>query len=256
MDLGTQHFTPALHADSNLPSVFDEGVVRFSILFTRWMDTNEWSHPTMTVLAKAACGKVGWLHSSQISGLRHAKLKSPGPRTFVAIERLNFYLYRYLTTKKLIPNTSSSNHYANGWAVLEDGRPPSVGWWMEIFCGVRLPKDIDLDKHSFTNSDALKFSEGFGRRVRALFRARGLDIIEDLRTTVHKYYTAGDDTRVEKVSQVVLKKAVWTPEELSYEMPALLSLTSALNGPETEDQLLQEVGLIGGQHTNSTREST
>ena len=57
---------------------YEKGLHTFSILFTRWMDSNDWSHPIMVSLAKGAMGGTGWLHSSQISGLRHAKLRSPG----------------------------------------------------------------------------------------------------------------------------------------------------------------------------------
>ena len=62
-------------------SLYAKGRRTFSLLFSRWMDTNEWSHACM--------GGVRWLHSSQISGLRHNGLENPGPRTFIALERLN-----------------------------------------------------------------------------------------------------------------------------------------------------------------------
>lgn len=227
----------------DLSDQFDQGIINFSILFTRWMDTNEWSHPAMTALAKAAAGNVGWLHSSQISGLRHAKLKNPGPRTFIVIERLNFYLHRYLTQKTLIPNTTSSRSYATGWAIIEDGVPPSVGWWFEVFCGSRLPKDIDLGKLVFTPQQAKNFSEAFGRLARVLIAKQGFDLIEDLKRLVRDHYTAGDDDRVTKVVQVIRKESVWTPDEISYEMPSLLALTAELGGPDTESLLLETLDL-------------
>ena len=76
---------------------YDQGVRNFALLFTRWMDLNGWSHPVMVALAKSALDGTSWLHSSQISGLRHGKLVSPGPRTFKAIQVLNYYLWLYKT---------------------------------------------------------------------------------------------------------------------------------------------------------------
>jgi len=100
-----------LGPDATIRDQFERGVLDFSFLFTKWMDTNAWSHPVMVQLA-AGClqlpGGKGWLHSSQISGLRHGKLLSPGPRTFMAIERLNFYLHRYATEKLLLPGSTSA----------------------------------------------------------------------------------------------------------------------------------------------------
>lgn len=197
----------------------------------------------MTLLAKQASGGVGWLHSSQISGLRHGKIKSPGPRTFVAIERLNFYLHRYLTNGLLIPNTPSSNSYAKGWAVTEKGEPPSVGWWVEVFSGYRVPSDFDLEEVAFTDRRATEFSESYGRLIRVLIARRGFDLIEELPQLIKQHYTAGDEKRVAKVTKVIRKEAVWEPEEIVYELPSLVALSAFLEGPTTEQELLDTLEL-------------
>jgi hypothetical protein len=217
---------------------FLSGVRTFSLLFTRWMDTNGWSHPKMVALATACMGGTAWLHSSQISGLRHAKLLSPGPRTFIAIERLNFYLHRYATTRTLIPGTSSSNHYAEAYAVTEDGDAPSLGWWVEVFCGYRNPRDIDLRREFFTDSQARDISAAWGALVRKLMTQSGIDLITDLDRVLRLHYPAKDASRLEQTLAVIQNRQTWTADQLANELPAISALTADLGGPRNEDDLL------------------
>lgn len=219
-------------------SQFEQGVKTFSLLFTRWMDTNGWSHPTMVSLAKASMGGVGWLHSSQISGLRHSKLFSPGPRTFIAIERLNYYLHRYSTSKKLIPGTDSSNDYSNPFVITEDGKPPALGWWVEVFCGQREPKDIDLRQSWFSDRQVDEMSTSWGSMIRKLFRDKDLDLIVELDRVLRDHYPARDSARLDRIRAVIQARESWTPDEFAAELPAISSLTAHLGGPETEDELL------------------
>lgn len=218
---------------------FKSGVDTFALLFTRWMDTNGWSHPTMVTLAKACLDGTGWLHSSQISGLRHARLLSPGPRTFIAIERLNFYIHRYATTKKLLPGTPGSNLYAKAFAVTEDGKPPELGWWVEVFCGSRIPKDIDLRQSFFTENQASKISATWGGMIRKLMIQQDMDIIVELDGILREHYPAKDTDRVNRVAKVIQNKETWTPQELVNELPAISSLTAHLGGPQSEADLLR-----------------
>lgn len=220
---------------------FQQGVHRFRLLFVRWMDLNAWSHPVMTNLAKSALGGASWLHSSQISGFRHAKLLSPGPRAFIAIERLNYYLHRYKTEKKLIPNTASSNFYADPFVITENGEPPGVGWWVEVFCGVRIPADINFNEAAFTAEQAESLSHSWGRLIRKLLTLNGYDLIADLESAVRKRYPAGDEDRIEKHLCVIRMKDVWTPDELANELPALASMAMSLGGPMSEEALITEL---------------
>ena len=220
---------------------YNKGVHTFAKLFTRWMDSNEWSHPVMTSLARSALGGTAWLHSSQISGLRHGKLVSPGPRTFLAIAELNRCLHVYVTEKKLIPGTMGSNHYTNGYCVLEDGVPPTSGWWFEVFCGQRIPKDIDLSAAFYTEDDATAMSKIWAKAFRRLVSNGGYDIYEDLDKVLRLHYPAKDIDRLDLIARVVRAENVWTPEQLVNEIPALTKLTSALGGPQTEDQLIAEI---------------
>lgn len=220
------------------PSLYEKGRRTFSLLFIRWMDTNGWSHPVMTSLAASAMGDVRWLHSSQISGLRHNKLPNPGPRTFVAVERLNYYVHRYSTEKRLIPGTDSSRLYSQAFAITEDGEPPSAGWFYEVFCGLRVPKDIELHQAFFTDAQAEMICTNWGALIRKLIRDQDLDLITDLDRILRESYPTKEPERRTNVRGVIQNTYSWSPEELITELPAVLALTSALGGPRNEDDLL------------------
>ena len=225
----------------NHREVFDRGVETFSRMFTRWMDSNEWSHPNIVLLAKSSLNGSAWLHSSQVAGLRHGTLKSPGPRTFIAIARLNFYLHRYKEHKLLIPNTQSSNLYREPDVILDGDQPPALGWWVEVFTGDRRPSSMELDEVFFTEAQAVKFSKGFGKLARRLLAVNGLDIVTDLDVALYRHYTPGDTQRVETIKQVLLDESVWTSEQLRVELPVLAQMTAALHGPADEAALLAEL---------------
>jgi hypothetical protein len=218
---------------------FTQGVSTFSLLFTRWMDTNGWSHPTMVTLARACLEGTSWLHSSQISGLRHGKLLSPGPRTFIAIERLNFYIHRYATTKKLLPGTPGSNLYAKAFAITEGGKPPQLGWWVEVFCGQRQPIDIDLRETFFTEEQASRISAAWGAMIRKLMIQQDMDIITELDRVLREKYPAKDAERLRRTNAVIQNRDVWNAQQLANELPAISALSAELGGPSTESDLIQ-----------------
>lgn len=221
--------------------LFEQGNRLFSKMFTYWMDTNSWSHPTMVALARGCLNGRSWLHSSQIAGLRHCTLHAPGPRTFVAIERLNFFLHRYLTTKLLIPGTGNSNAYAGGFAITENGEPPPLGWWVEVFVGQRRPTCLDLDQHLFTEAQAVDLSERWGAMVRKLFIKQGLDLITELEKTVWHKYPVKEPDRVNKLFEVILNKSAWSTDELTRELPAIATFTANLGGPADAETLIQQL---------------
>ena len=228
-----------IHQDAK--AAYQSGVEVFALMFIRWMDTNRWSHPTITALARAALGGLTWLHSSQISGFRHAKLLSPGPRTFKAIEILNKALWEYKQTGKLIPGTKSSNHYTEPYVITENGVPPDYGWFVEVFIGDRVPTDLDLSKSYFTEEEATNFSKRFAKLVRKLMVMQDLDPIDDLQTIIRTHYPAGDATRVAKLEEILWSREIWGAEELKVELPALVSMTAALEGPASEELLVESL---------------
>lgn len=220
---------------------FNTGVQVFGRMFTRWMDNNKWSHPTMTSLAKASMGGVSWLHSSQISGLRRGQLISPGPRSFVAIKVLNDAIYEYVTQKKLISGTGSSNDYANAVPILEDGCPPELGWWFEVFAGIRTPKDFvyEYDENEITPEKSEVMSKNLARLFRRLMWDLNYDAVEDLSAVIRKFYVVRDRDRVDKFTAVMQGQAAWSPSELLNERPALAQFSKGLGGPSTEESLFE-----------------
>jgi len=220
---------------------YESGVALFSRLFTRLMDSNGFSHPTTVLLAKAALGGAGWLHSSSINGLRKGSLMNPGPRTFVAVQALNEALWRYESKKILIPGTTSSNLYQDARAITEDGVAPDLGWWFEIFAGIRQPKDPSLLGPAISSRKAEEYSAAWGALMRALFMRAGIDLIVEHSRLISQSYPSGDTERVRKCQQVLFGHAVWSAEEFLNELPALTSFSKALGGPASEEDLLEEL---------------
>ena len=189
----------------------------------------------MVALAKACLDGVSWLHSSRFP-VASRQAAEPGPRTLKP-SVLNYYLWVYREHKKLLPNTESSNHYRDPYVITENGKPPELGWWMEVFVGDRMPSDLDLNQHSFTDS-AVSMSKGYGKLIRKLMVLNDYDPIADFDTVVRDHYPAKDFNRVEKVTKILFNQDSWTPEELVNEMPALVTMSAALDGPVTEEKLI------------------
>lgn len=232
----------SLQEDESIQDRFDAGRRLFSRLIATWMAQNDWSHPVMIKLASACLqlpGQKGWLHSSQIAGLRHATLGAPGPRCFVGLERLNYFLHRYRTEGMLLPNTECSNDYYDPWVITENDQPPSLGWWVEVFCGYRVPKNIDLDIVSFTNVQAIRFSHAWAALIRQLLISKKYDIILDLTKVIERLYPAKGQTRIKKLQDVIYNRDVWTPEELIVELPTITQFGAALGGPDSEEALIK-----------------
>jgi hypothetical protein len=219
--------------------LFERGNRLFSKMFTYWMDTNNWSHPVMVNLAKSCLNGRSWLHSSQIAGLRHCNLHSPGPRTFIAIERLNYYIHRYKEHKLLIPGTDSSINYAEAFSITENGSPPPLGWWVEVFVGQRVPQDLTLDTYLFTDKQVAEISDKVGALIRRLLISKNLDLITQLDKTLWHNYPVREPDRVTKLSDVIHAKGSWSTDELVREIPALVRLFTNLGGPTTEHDLMK-----------------
>lgn len=228
--------TKSVDTDNEHLTRFNTGVQVFGLMFTRWMDVIKWSHPTMTHLARCAMGGAGWLHSSQISGLRRGQLLSPGPRSFVAIKTLNDAIYEYSTNKKLIPGTGSSNDYHNSVPILENGKPPELGWWFEVFTGERVPLDADFGDEVLTDEGSMKVSKKIARLLRQYMWDLQYDCVDDLNVVVRKFYPVRDHDRVARVVAVLKGESHWTPDELTNEIPALVQFSAAMGGPEQESE--------------------
>lgn len=238
-----QPISPPVSDQQDLVEAYSQGNKNFAILFSRWMDGNDWSHPVVVSLAKGACGGASWFHSSQISGIRQGKSQSPGPRQFIAIERLNRALYNYRNGGSLIPGTDSSNHYSEAQPILTDeGECPDLGWFVGLFSGVvDLPAKYKGPNTVFSKQAATDFSRKYARLIRKLFVLKDLDLIENLDLTLLQHYPARDKDRLTKIKNVLTSPAVWSPDELAIELVALIALSKALDGPADEHQLFEEL---------------
>lgn len=220
-------------------AAFASGRQRFSTLFTGWMDRNGWSHPAIVLLATAALelpSKKGWLHSSQVSGLRHAKLENPGPRTFIGIAALNRSIYEYQKTGKLLPGIKRSL-YDRAVPYLVEGEPPSAAWWAGVFMGEIEPEGLEHDRRWFDDERSAIFSLNFGKKVRLELAAKGMDLVEDLAFAVRKYYPTHEKERVEKLTKVIMQQGAWTGSELVNELPALSQMLTNMGASAEAEKI-------------------
>lgn len=219
-------------------AAFSSGRQRFSTLFTGWMDRNGWSHPTIVQLATAALelpSRKGWLHSSQVSGLRHAKLENPGPRTFIGIAALNRSIHEFQTTGKTLPGIKRSL-YDRAVPYLVEGEPPSAAWWAGVFMGEIEPEGLENDRRWFDEERSAIFSLNFGKKIRLELASKGLDIVEDLDTAIRKYYPTQEKDRVENLRKVIMQQGTWDGDQLVNELPALSQMLTLMGvSTETED---------------------
>ena len=112
---------------------------------------------------------------------------------------------------------------------------------MEVFCGQRVPLDIDLRQAYFSEKQAGEISSTWGSMIRKLMRDRDMDLVVELDGVIRSHYPARDAERVERLLGVINNRVSWTPEELSNELPAISALTAHLGGPATEDELLDSL---------------
>jgi hypothetical protein len=228
-------------ADFDPLSAYEHGTNQFASMMVRWMDGNSWSHPIIIQLGKACMGdREGWLHSSQISNLRAGKTRNPGPRTFVAIERLNYYLYRFHAQKALIPNTKKSNHYVDALPITDGGLPPSLGWFNEVFTGYRLITSPDLKSSVVPPEQAAIISKRLGRLLRERMIIKELDIVEDVSSMFYTYYPTKEKASFDRIHSLLMGQAL-NAKDLQHEMPNLAHLLTKLGLEVDHHELLTKV---------------
>ena len=196
----------------------DAGAIAFSKWFCRFMDGNGLSHPQLVALCKLCTGGKAWLHSSQIANLRAARLKSPGPRSFVALEYLMTAVWAYQTAVRKGEPQADTTPMFGYLAVLiekmdimtdEDGNPVQVGYLVEVFSGLR-PVPIDLTTNVHTALDAQKVSKSAGRLVRKLMAAHDMDPVDDSALVANSF--PGSHLQRTEFAALLKGEAVWEPE--------------------------------------------
>ena len=58
---------------------------------------------------------------------------------------------------------------------------------------------------------------------------------------IRNYYPTRDRERLTNLTNVIMNRSTWTPDQLSNELPAITHMTGRLGGPTNEDDLLQIV---------------
>jgi len=220
---------------------FENGVEHFQMVFKVWMDRNKFSHPGMAKLAKSNLNGASWLHSSQISGLRHSKLKSPGPKVFAAISHLNRALHEFKTDKKLIPGTGSSNEYFEPFCLLlEDGSVPASSWWYSLFIGETVCETIDFSIPLIDPSEANNIS----RRIYKLINSLASNSQSDVLAVLDSYCLAQNidpsgetGTILDKFLSSGSIPVLDLPTNLKY----IAGIVGILGGPDTTAKLLELV---------------
>lgn len=201
-----------------LEETMDAGAVAFAKWFARFMDGNGLSHPQLVTLCKLCTGGKALLHSSQIANLRAARLKSPGPRSFVALEYLMWAVWAYKNSYEItaenaefIPRFGSLAPLVERMQIMtdEEGKPVTVGYLVEVFAGLR-PVPIDLTTNVHTELDAERVSRNAGRLVRKLMAAHDMDPIEDAALIANVY--PGSSQQRSEFALLLKGEAVWEPE--------------------------------------------
>lgn len=193
----------------------EQGAINFGKWFARTMDQNGWSHPNLVALCRIATGGNSWLHSSQIAGLRQARLKSPGPRSFVALE----YLWRAMDEYQKDPEKASFSLLSTQYPLIgeaevmrdPDGNPATTGYMIEVFAGLR-PVPIEMSELAVSLEQAKLISRNLGRIIRRMMAAKGWDLIDDMEKVTKVFSNNPNDRMI--LDSVIVGQHVLTPAEI------------------------------------------
>lgn len=229
-------------APGELEEVMDQGARSFGRWLARTMDDNGWSHPFLVGICKACTGDKAWLHSSQIASLRAARLKSPGPRSFLALEYLFKEIDKYQKGVKdeLSPIWAPSQIPLIEKAVVmrdEDGNPATLGYLVEVFTGIR-PVPIDLQTRKFDESQAKLISANAGRLLRRMMVENRMDIIDDKAALAKKYSELPEEQA--ELDEILTGQGTWDPETLDMSIQKFSKLLKrAFDFHRTSDEMTE-----------------
>jgi len=231
---------------AELEECMETGKLNFSRWFTRVMDNNGWSHPTLVALTKACTGSQAFLHSSQIAGLRAARLKSPGPRAFAALEYLWLRIDEYQKVGKASDGVTfgSLTAFVQDAEIMRDpqGNPATLGFMIEVFAGL-IEVPIDLNIIEFSETHAKLISENAGRLIRRMMVQERWDLIDDIHRITSKW-SADPEVRT-KAQAIIVGQSVWFAEELNDRLREMSKMLERVfkysrTPPELRDELLKK----------------
>lgn len=227
-----------------LEEAMDQGAINFSRWFCRVMDSNGWSHPTLVGLCKYVTGDKAFLHSSQIAGLRAARLKSPGPRSFAALEYLWSAIDDYQNSRSTGIPFGNLAPLVERAEIMRDpeGRPATLGYMVEVFTGLK-PVPIDLNVVNFNENQARIISDNAGRIIRRMMVQHKWDLIDDIHRVADKF-SPDPDLRAE-MREIIVGQTTWQPEDLQNRLTELSKMLAKVfeyrrTVPELTDELLKK----------------
>ncbi len=216
MKLCDQHIT-----SKDFEPRLGNGAVVYGRWFGKTLDANGWSHPKLVKLAQRATNEL-LVHSSQIGGLRAGLLKSPGPRSFASIVFLfhEIDLYQKGEQHKDSPSFEGLESLIENAVIMrdDDGNPASLGFHYEVFCGWRMPPEMD-HRIDYSAAQAELISKNAALYVRRLMIAERMDPISDLIRLKKAFST--DKNLQEEFGNVIWEQTTWDPDDLDHAISCL-----------------------------------
>ncbi len=207
------------------PKDFEPRLGSGAVVYGRWfgktLDANGWSHPKLVSLSKHVT-EVGYVHSSQIAALRTGVLKSPGPRSFASMVFLmhEIDLYQKGQQHQDSPTFKGFEALVENAVIMrdDDGNPASLGFHFEVFCGWRMPPE--MDHHiDYSAAQAELMSKNAALYIRRLMIAERMDPISDLNRLKRAF--SPDKSLQEQFGNVIWEQATWHSDDLDHAMSGL-----------------------------------
>ena len=177
------------------------------------------SHPQLSELADWACNEVGNLHASQVSHLRHGKLKMLGVKCVDALGRMNQAAWAFHQRPELLERLGTAERTPRIEAILrrfepllhpDSGAPLGAGEFMELYLGyLRLPITPPL---SLSEEQAERLAGRIGAWLDGALAERGLSFREASRRL--RLAWPGEASGVERLIRVIGGLEEYTARQL------------------------------------------
>lgn len=224
------------------PVSTEKGRQCFAVMFSRWIDSNEWTYNQLCQFARSIIGD-SWMHPSQVSGLRQAKLEGPNPKVFAAIWEVNQALVRWEKEEVRPSGGVPAEYYENPIVWTNDaGEPLNIHELITMFLGYWEP--AAYKPLLIPTEDAERVSRALGRLIRITMSTQGEDIIEGWENWV-RCYAPLDVVRRTKLQKVVVGLEFYSPEELAIELPVIAEAFQQYTGVVwTSTELAERLSIL------------
>ena len=191
------------------------------------------SHPQLSELADWACNEVGNLHASQVSHLRHGKLKMLGVKCVDALGRMNQAAWAFHQRPELLERLGTAERTPRIEAILrrfepllhpDSGAPLGAGEFMELYLGyLRLPITPPL---SLSEEQAERLAGRIGAWLDGQLAERGLSFREAGRRL--RLAWPGEASGVERLIRVIGGLEEYTARQLGEEWERIAVASAAV----------------------------